>query len=148
MSPPESEDVEKNDLKTRYGFDAQYSVGGFTVLAEYIHGSDEGSYLEGGGCGSDPVLKTGTSDADGFYIMGVYRFPFNLEPVYKFEYYNTNRSEGADAPVVENTSYCQTYGINYYPNDWTRIQVNYIYRAERPAEINNDGLYVQIQVKF
>ncbi len=147
-NPPESEDVEKKDTKFRYGVDGQYSIGGFTLLAEYMHGKDEGSYLEGGGCGGEPVLKTGTNNADGYYIMGVYRFPFNLEPVYKFESYTTKRDEGSDTPVVKNTSYCQTFGLNYYPNDWTRLQVNYVYRAERPTEVNNDGLYVQIQVKF
>jgi phosphate-selective porin len=148
-SPPTAEGVTDKDTKLRYGFDAQYSIGGFTFLGEYIHGTDEGSYLEGGGCGGDPVLKTGTNNADGYYIMGVYRFPFNLEPVYKFESYTTKKDDGGDTPnPVENTSYYQTFGLNYYPNDWSRIQVNYVYRAERPTEHNDDCLFIQVQVKF
>ena len=148
-SPPSDETVEQKDTKVRWGVDAQFSIGGLTVLGEYIDGNDEGSYLEGGGCGGDPVLKTGTNNSSGFYVMGVYRFPFNLEPVYKIENYKTKKSDGGDTPVInENKSYCQTFGLNYYPNDWSRIQMNYIYRAEQPKEINNDVFVVQLQVKF
>lgn len=148
-NPPAAAGVEQQDTKIRYGLDAQYTAGNFTIIGEYIHGTDEGSYTEGGGCGGDAVTKTGTNNANGFYVMGVYRFPFNLEPVYKFESYNTSKEDGGDVPtIVDNTSYYQTFGLNYYPNDWTRIQANYVYRAERPTEINDDCFILQLQVKF
>ena len=41
-----------------------------------------------------------------------------------------------------------TIGINYYFNDWTRLQANYIYRAEQPTEVVNDEFVIQLQVKF
>ena len=149
QSPPEAEGVEDDDTKLRYGFDAQYSFKNFTLLGEYIHGKDEGSYTEGGGCGGDAVTKTGTNNADGFYVMAVYRTNSNFEPVYKIESYETIKSDGGDVPInVEESSICQTFGLNYYPNDWTRLQLNYIYRAELPKEINNDMLLLQLQVRF
>jgi phosphate-selective porin OprO/OprP len=148
-SPPSSDGVEEDDTKMRYGFDAQYSFKKFTVVGEYIHGDDEGSYTEGGGCGGDAVTKTGTNVADGWYVMLIYRTNSNFEPVYKLESYDTKKSDGGDIPTInETTSMCQTFGLNYYPNDWTRLQVNYIYRAETPDEINNDKFLLQLQVRF
>jgi predicted porin len=152
QSPPSAEGVEEDDTKFRYGFDAQYSFKNFTLLGEYIHGKDEGSYTEGGGCGGDAVTMTGTNNADGFYAMAIYRTNFNLEPVYKIESYKTIKADGADIPIEnKSTSVCQTFGLNYYPNDWTRLQLNYIYRVEGPEisdEIDNDMLLLQLQVRF
>ncbi len=149
QSPPQAEGIEDDDTKIRYGFDAQYSFKKITILGEYIHGKDEGSYTEGGGCGGDAITKTGTNNANGFYVMAVYRTNSNFEPVYKIESYETIKSDGGDVPTnVEESSVCQTFGLNYYPNDWTRLQLNYIYRAEKPNEINNDMLLLQLQVKF
>ena len=42
----------------------------------------------------------------------------------------------------------QTFGLNFYPNDWTRLQLNYIYKTEDPKEIKNDCLLFQVQVNF
>jgi hypothetical protein len=147
---PEDESVTENDTQYRWGVDAQYSIGGFTILGEYLNGNNEGSYLEGGGCDGIPVLKTGTKEANGGYLMAIYRFNNNLEPVYKIESYKTKTGEISDTPgnLTEETSVCQTFGLNYYPNDWTRIQVNYIYAAETPREINNDAVLIQLQVRF
>jgi phosphate-selective porin len=148
-SPAQDETIEKKDDKIRYGFDAQYSFKKFTLLGEYIHGKDEGSFTEGGGCGGDAITKIGTSNANGFYVMAVYRTDSNIEPVYKIENYETIKSDGGDIPTeVEASSVCQTFGLNYYPNDWTRLQVNYVYRAEKPTEVNNDMLLLQLQVRF
>lgn len=152
QSPPSAEGVEEDDTKFRYGFDAQYSFKNFTLLGEYIHGKDEGSYTEGGGCGGDAVTMTGTNNADGFYAMAIYRTNFNLEPVYKIESYKTIKADGGDIPIEnKSTSVCQTFGLNYYPNDWTRLQLNYIYSVEGPEisdEIDNDMFLIQLQVRF
>jgi len=147
---PEDETVTDSDTQYRWGVDAQYSVGGFTILGEYLGGNNEGSYMEGGGCDGIPTMKTGTQESNGGYLMAVYRFNNNLEPVYKIETYKTKTGEVTDTPtsLVEESSVCQTFGLNYYPNDWTRIQMNYIYAAESPTEINNDALIIQVQVRF
>ncbi len=150
QSPPAAEGVEDDDTKFRYGFDAQYSFKNITLVGEYINGKDEGSYTEGGGCGGDAVTMTGTNNANGFYLMAIYRTNSNIEPVYKIENYTTIKSDGGDIPVEnEEKSICQTFGVNYYPNDWTRLQLNYIYAAEMPDElVDNDMLLIQLQVRF
>ena len=144
---PETDGVTTKDNKVRYGVDAKYSFRNITIWGEYINGQDEGSYMEGGGCGGDPVTKTGYQNADGFYGMLIYRWR-NVEPVYKFETYSTVKGEEGLTNTNDNSSFCHTFGLNYYPNDWTRIQMNYIYSSEDPKEISNDALLIQLQVKF
>lgn len=147
INPPATADVTDDDSKMRWGVDAQYSFKNFTIFGEYIDGEDEGSYTEGGGCDGNPVTKTGIQNADGFYVMALYRYN-KFEPVYKFEGYNTSKGEVGSDITTDANSYCHTFGLNIYPNDWTRIQLNYIYSTEDPAEIKNDALLMQIQVKF
>lgn len=148
--PNQDEAITQSDTKMRYGFDAFWKQGSYFLQGEYISGEDVGSYTTGGGCDGGPgETVIGAQDRVGYFLMGGYRFANNLEPVYKFESYKSTTSsgqEGTTAAVVE--SFCQTFGVNYYPNDWTRIQVNYVYSAEDPEEIKNDALLVQLQVRF
>lgn len=143
FSPPSDASIPDNDTKDRWGVDAEYKFRNFTIFGEYIDGRDEGSYTEGGGCDGTPVLKNGFQNADGFYVMGVYRFN-KLEPVYKFENYNTKQGATGETTTTDASSYCHTFGLNFYPNDWTRIQANYIYASEKV----NDALLLQLQVRF
>lgn len=147
VNPPAATDVTEDDTKMRWGIDAQYSFKNFTVFGEYIDGEDEGSYTEGGGCDGNPVTVTGIQNADGFYGMIVYRYN-KLEPVYKLESYNTSKGAVGSDVTTDASSFCHTFGLNIYPNDWTRLQVNYIYATEDPLEIKNDALMIQLQVKF
>jgi hypothetical protein len=146
-NPPASTDVTANDNKMRWGFDAEYNFKNFKILGEYIDGKDEGSYTEGGGCDGDAVTKSGIQNANGFYVMGLYRYN-KFEPVYKFEGYSTSKGEAGSDITTDASSYCHTFGLNIYPNDWTRIQMNYIYSTEDPLEIKNDALLIQLQVRF
>lgn len=145
--PPDADGVTVNDLKDRIGFDVQYKIRNFTVIGEYIKGKDEGSYLEGGGCDGVAVSKVGFKNAQGFFAMGIYRLG-KFEPVYKFENYITETGEEGVTSTTDESSFCHTVGLNFYPNDWTRIQANYIYASEDPKEIKNDALMIQLQINF
>lgn len=144
--PNEDPTVEEKDTRTRWGVDAEYTFNDFRIFAEYIDGEDNGSVMSGGGCGGAPELVPGSQKADGFYGMAMYRWR-NLEPVYKFETYNRDRIENEQV-TEEKADIWQTFGLNFYPNDWTRLQLNYIYKTEDPTEIKNDCLLFQIQVNF
>ena len=72
----------------------------------------------------------------------MYMTPWRVQPVVKFELFDK------DKDVEDNSEYITTFGVNYFFNDWTRLQVNYRYRAEMAGEIPNDALLVQVQVKF
>ena len=71
----------------------------------------------------------------------MYMTEWDLQPVIKYEAYDENIDADDDAVSVI------TYGLNYFFNDWTRLQFNYMYKVEE-VEVVNDEIMVQLQVKF
>lgn len=138
---PVEEDL-ADDERTRWGADLQYKQGAFMLQAEYLYAKDVGSYLTGGGCGEPIVPMQGNKKRDGGFIMAMYEFENKLQPVLKFEFFDSDKDMG------NNTEFCTTYGLNYFFNDWTKVQANYVYRAERENEIDNDIFMLQVTVKF
>lgn len=132
-----------NDERWRYGADIDFKRNNLRIQSEYLYGNDVGSYTSGGGCDGGPAeLHQGSIQRDGFFVMGMYNITYAIQPVIKYEQYNADKK---DDNVLRQTT---TFGLNYFFNDWTRLQVNYLYRAEDPDEIENDALLMQIQVKF
>ena len=133
------------DTLTRSSFAAEVEFHSRNILvqAEYIY--DKGDYDRsvGGGCGSDPLMLG--EIRSGWWAMAMYKTNFNLEPVIKVESFDTGDDE-------DYSEFITTLGFNYFFNDNIRLQVNYRYRAEKnsasSAEIPNDALLFQLQVKF
>jgi hypothetical protein len=77
--------------------------------------------------------------------------PWRIQPVIKYEMYNPDNTTYkylyVEQDFVQTTL---TFGINYFLNDWTRIQINYLYNAEETAkdEFPNDAIMFQVQAKF
>lgn len=126
----------------RYGIEAEVELANFLFQGEYIYGEDEGAYTVGGGCGGDPEVVIGSIKREGMYGMLLYNTPWNIQPVLKYENYNNNIDE------VNNMEQITTFGVNYFFNEWTRLQVNYEYKAEQAHEVENDMFMVQLQVRF
>jgi hypothetical protein len=132
-----------DNLKTRYAAEMQLKWRDILFQAEYIHGKDTGSYTTGGGCDGSPIeIHEGPVERDGMYAMLMYMTPWRIQPVVKYEFFRD------DLSIENNFDHIITYGINIFPNDWTRIQVNYLYRSETLEEIPNDAFLVQLQVEF
>lgn len=139
-----------DDVRTRYGFDISVEKANFLVQAEYINGNDQGSSLVGGGCGETPTLVIGDFVKNGFFVQALYMTPWKIQPVIKYESYDP------DADVDYNKQQDITFGFNYFFNEWTRLQANYVYRTEESSdtvladyhEIGNDFFVLQLQVKF
>ena len=127
---------------TRFGAELEVNYANFLVQGEYIYAEDDGSYLVGGGCGSNPELVVGSIKRSGMYVMALYNTPWNIQSVIKYENYNTDLDEANQMEQIT------TFGFNYFFNEWTRLQVNYEYAAEQAHEIKNDRLMVQLQVRF
>ena len=72
----------------------------------------------------------------------MYMTPWNIQPIVKYESYDPNIDEDNDVEDVI------TFGVNYFFNDWTRLQLNYLYKAEEGNEIANDEILMQLKVKF
>jgi len=126
------------DTRTTYGADFEANLGNLMVQGEYIY--DEGDYnrAAGGGCGSEPMVLG--EERSGGYLMAGYMTSRNVQPVFKYEFFESGVNEYREDNM--------TFGINAFFNDWTRLQVNYLYRADEPIEVSNDEVIVQLQVKF
>jgi len=72
----------------------------------------------------------------------MYMTDWSLQPVVKYESYDPDTDSDNDIESVI------TFGVNYFFNDWTRLQLNYLYKAEEPTEISNDEILMQLQVKY
>lgn len=151
--------VTKEDVLTRWGADLQLkkSLGRYGLLSqsEFIYAKDEGSKLVGGGCGGTPEVVQGTFKRNGFYSQLMLQTPWKLEPVVKIQVYNPNLDVAkTDHKEFQRESWI--FGFNYYVNDWTRIQLNYMYNIEASSstdysqynEIKNDMLVLQLQFKL
>jgi len=147
--------VSTPDARSRWGADISLKRYKFILQAEYLKAIDEGSKLVGGGCGSTPELVSGNFRSDGMYAMIGYSTPWKLMPVIKYETYDPDNSiEDIDSHAYRQSSVI--FGLNYYPNDWTRVQLNYFYNTEssssaditRYNEYPNDAFVLQVQVKL
>lgn len=129
--------------RTSFAVELEIDYSNFLLQAEYI--GDEGDYnrAAGGGCGADPLALG--DKRNGYYVQAMYMTYINLQPVLKYEYFNTGDDDEYAISTV-------TFGANYFVNDHIRIQANYRYNAESnkmsSAEVPNDALLLQLQVKF
>jgi hypothetical protein len=102
----------------------------FILQGEYLYGYGKNlKGKEGAGCGGGgtPDIK-GELERNGYYATLLYKTPWNLEPVVKYEYFNPNAKSDYELdpsyPTEAVSSW--TFGLNYFINDWSRVQVNYI----------------------
>ncbi len=92
-------------------------------------------------------MVLGSIKRAGFWAQAMYMTPWNIQPIVKYEIYDPDTDK--DNLSTENCiKKITTFGINYFLNDWTRIQINYLYKAEEDNEYSNDEVLFQIQVKF
>lgn len=144
---PTNTDEELNDIY-RYGAEISGEYSGLYVQAEYILGQDE-LYSDShvpiyGGCGGIVGYDTkskGTYQKSGYAATIAYMTPWNLEPVAKFETWDPDMD--MDDDELSNL----TFGLNYFVNDYSRLQINYIHTMEA-TPVDNDMLIVQLQAKF
>lgn len=132
-----------DDSRTTYGAEILFDINNLHIQGEYI--VDEGAYDPGAdtGCGSEP-LALGEKRA-GAYGMIWYDTKWNLQPVFKFEYFDQDL-DLKDVPY--RYSERMTLGLNYYFNKAVRLQVNYQANIETVIEQDNDKFLAQIQVVF
>lgn len=148
--PAASETAENDDTRMRMGFDATFNLGNFFVQGEYIFGSNAGSYTTGGGCGGPLEVHEGSVDQSGFFAQAAYMTPWGIQPVIKYESFDPNiATDYNEFPEAENDIQdIITFGANYFFNDWTRVQLNYLYKSEEGGDKPNDEILLQFQLVF
>jgi phosphate-selective porin len=142
-SAPKAEGVVSEDVHMRWGLEANLNYKNFTLQGEYIYGKDDGSYLTGGGCGGPGTVVEGSIERQGWYFTAMYMTRYRLQPVVKYEYMDSDMS--ADDAF----KYITTLGVNYFFNDWTRLQANYMMvNAQSGEHPLNNQFILQFQVVF
>jgi len=138
---PNDDDSIEDNKASRYGIDLKVDYLNFIILGEYISASDVGTYTTGGGCAGPIEFHEGSVDRSGYYVTALYKTAWNLEPVFKYESYDSNLDMTGD--IIST----MTFGVNYFFNEWTRLQINYKYNFEETfdAEIPNDAIMIQLQ---
>jgi len=138
-----------DDTRSRWGVELSFEKYNFLLQGEYISGLDKGSSLIGGGCGSVPTIVKGDFDKSGYWGALMYTFKDRFAPIVKYQYYNVH----ADIQGVDDQTMTEMiFGFNYYFNDWTRFQLNYVITSD--SYISDDKafaknyLVLQAQIKF
>jgi len=160
LQKPVKDDMDP-DVRTRWGVDISIEKANVLFQAEYIQGLDQGSSLVGGGCGSEPTIVLGDFKKNGYMAQILYMTPWNIQPVLKFESFDPNIiiGDGNVGDTEDTYKYDKqqdiTAGFNYFFNEWTRLQMNYVYKVEESGdtdatyhEVANDYFVMQLQVKF
>ncbi|MGD0581550.1 MAG: porin [Bacteroidales bacterium] len=115
----------KSQARDRLGFEAGYVLPRFSVRGEYISGKD------------------GKTDRSGWYLMACYYvLPQKLQFIVRYDTYDPNTSK----PNNITTNY--TIGGNFSFNKWSRLQIDYTFRAEQGPSVKNDYLAIQYQIGF
>ncbi len=139
----------QNDI-LRFSGELTFKMKGFMLQGEYIYGQDKLYSATKlpiyGGCGGIvgwDTKQVGTYTKGGYWAMLSYRTKWEIEPIVKYDTYDPDMDENDDWKSNF------TVGFNYFLNDWTRIQLNYIKKLEATAiEEDNDMIVFQVQAKF
>jgi phosphate-selective porin OprO and OprP len=96
-------------------------------------------------------VHEGSVNRSGYFAQIMYNLEdiidIPIQPIIKYESYEADWTKDKIENVI-------TFGVNYFFNDWTRLQFNYLYKSENSKsgneshEIANDEILMQLQVKF
>jgi len=139
--PPEFIKTIKEDYIFRSGYDIKVEYKNVVVAGEYIKENSTISYINGACC-APPCLQYPLQQSkyrEGYYIYVYYKATWRFQPLVKYENYraDTFRNKRENSTV--------TFGVNYIFNEWTKLQINYLYNVEELKEIPNDILLIQVQ---
>jgi hypothetical protein len=100
------------------------------------------------------VVHQGTINRSGYFFQAMYMTEWDFQPIFKYESFDPNTDIDEYDPTIDGMSLdfqsitTMTYGFNYFFNDWTRLQFNYIMNDEEWNDIDDNEMIVQLQVKF
>jgi phosphate-selective porin OprO/OprP len=124
----------KDQLRTRWGLEADLEWNALSVKGEYIHGQDGRANLK---TGAVATTHQGAYGQIGYFIL-----PRHLQGVFRYDWYNPNTAK----TQVSGTYY--DFGLNYFFNVWTKFQLYYSLRDQQGAAVNNNMLEAQLQLAF
>jgi phosphate-selective porin OprO/OprP len=124
----------KDQFRTRWGVEEDLELNALSVKAEYIHGQDGSGNSK---TGSLATLHQGSYGQVGYFIL-----PRHLQGVFRYDWYD---------PITTKSNVNSTYydfGLNYFFNVWTKVQLYYSLRNQQGPTINNNMFEAQLQLAF
>jgi phosphate-selective porin OprO/OprP len=114
-----------NNVRDRKGMDARYVFGALALQAEYDRGTDA------------------TINRDGWYGQATYFvWRRHLQLAARYDTYDPN-----EVQVNVRTNY-YTGGLNYFFNDWARLEINYVDVKQPGVEVKKNIFETQLQLTF
>jgi len=118
----------KDQERIRWGADLSYSGSRLGLRTEYLQGQE----------GNENPIRH-----QGWYAQGTYFIVArHLQGIFRYDSYNPNEEKAKQT----NTYY--VFGMNYFFNVWTKVQVNYSWRTESGPVLDNDVITIQLQLAF
>lgn len=118
----------KDQKRTRWEAELALVRARWSLKGEYIKGQ-EGAH--------DPTTQQGTYGQAGYFFI-----PRHLEGLFRYDWYDPNTARSQ----VSATYY--DFGMSYYWNVWTKIQVYYSLRNQQGPALNNNMFEAQFQLAF
>jgi phosphate-selective porin OprO and OprP len=119
----------RSQNRIRWGTEASLNYNLLSLKGEYIKGEDGTN---------NPIIH------EGWYVQGSYfLWAKHLQGVFRYDVYDPNTIKGK----TDLTSTYYVYGLNYFFNVWTKLQVNYSRRTGN-QNIQNDVFSAQLQLSF
>ncbi|MBI2438636.1 MAG: hypothetical protein HYV36_07485 [Lentisphaerae bacterium] len=109
----------------RTGLEAKVTVGPASVYGEYATGESDGK------------------DKDAFYLTATCYLNESFQLVTRYDRYDPNKDAGSDANDEK------TIGLNYFlKKNYAKLVLNYVFRGEQGASVDNDIVRALAQVSF
>ncbi|HEV9037374.1 MAG TPA: porin [Puia sp.] len=127
----------KDQKRIRYGGELAVNLSSLSLKGEYIRGQ------EGSGSAADHGTDPAITIHEGWYAqIGYFLLPRKLQGVFRYDYYDPNTAK------TQTASTYYDFGVNYFFNVWTKIQVYYSLRNQEGPAINNNLFEAQLQLAF
>ena len=114
--------------RIRWGTEAALDLDGLSIKGEYIRG------WEGD---SKPINHQGWYGQAGYYVI-----PKHLQALFRYDWYDSNMAKSQ----VNSTYY--DFGLTYFFNVWTKLQLYYSLRNQEGPAVNNNMFEAQLQLAF
>jgi phosphate-selective porin OprO and OprP len=135
-----SNQLKKDYNRDRINAELAYDYQKFSFRGEYIKGKDG---IIDKSTGAYKVKKDDTTSKSGYYVqVGYYVIAKVLQTVVRYDTFDPNTDHAKDALSVS------TIGLNWSPNKWTKLQLNYEIKDEEGDSIRNNAVLAQMQVGF
>ena len=128
--------LNKDQKRTRWGTEIAVVKDRWSVKGEYIKGQ-EGAHNPIKQDGYSPTTHEGWYGQAGWFIL-----PKQLEGLFRYDCYDPNTAK----TEVKSTYY--DFGLSYYFNVWTKVQIYYSVRNQQGPAINNNLFETQLQLAF